>query len=92
MAVGSDAQPAANVTVKNPAKDKQPKNPKYATPGERRGYRPNGRRLTTTQDVKVEPNACLLCGSLSHSYRQNICPYFGTPLQNSECKNCFKGM
>lgn len=90
LTVGNDAQQAANVTVK-PAKDKQHKNPRNVTQGERRGLRPNGRRLTTTQDVKVEPNACLLCGSLSHSYRQNVCPYFGTPLQNSECKNCFHG-
>ena len=90
LTVGNDAQQAANVTVK-PAKDKQHKNPRNVTQGERRGLRPNGRRLTTTQDVKVEQNACLLCGSLSHSYRQNVCPYFGTPLQNSECKNCFHG-
>ena len=90
LAVESDAQAVSNVTAR-PAKDKQIRNSKNATPGERKGYRPNGMRLTTTKDVKVDPTACLLCGSLSHSYRQSACPYFGTPLQNSECKNCYKG-
>ena len=90
LAVNTDAQPVTNVTAK-PAKYKQPRYAKNAGQGERRGSKQNGKKLITPQDVKVEHNACLLCGSLSHTYQQDICPYYNTPLMRSECKVCYKG-
>ena len=87
-------EPVNNVMPRDQPRDNRPKNlrnPRNAQ-GEGQGRQDRGgRKLVTAKDVNVGDNACLLCGSFNHTFKQPACPYYGTPLMRSPCKNCSKG-
>ena len=56
----------------------------------RGGNRPQ-RPFVTAEMVHVDKNGCLLCGDTQHTFKQQMCPYFDSPLMPSPCKHYSKG-
>ena len=48
-------------------------------------------KFVTNEMANVAPKACLLCGELSHGFKDQKCIYAGLPLMPSACRNCQKG-
>ena len=84
-------EPVSNVMARDQPRDSRPRSPRNVNQGDGQGRRDRGRKLVSAKDVNVGENACLLCGSLSHTFKQPACPYYNTPLMRSQCKNCSKG-
>ena len=84
---------ANNVIARDQPRDSRPRNPRNPrhAQGDGHGHQDKGKKFISYKDVNVGENACLLCGSMSHTFKQPACPYYGTPLMRSQCKNCFKG-
>ena len=76
-------EPVNNVMARDQPRDsrpRNPRNPRNANQGDGQGRQDRGRKLISAKDVNVGENACLLCGSLSHTFKQPACPYYNTPL------------
>ena len=87
------AEQVNNVMARDQPRDSRPRNPRNPrnAQGDGQGHQDRGRKFISAKDVNVGENACLLCGSMSHTFKQPACPYHGTPLMRSQCKNCSKG-
>ena len=59
--------------------------------GQNKGANRAQRPFVTADMVHVDKNGCLLCGDSQHSFKQQMCPYFDSPLMSSPCKHCCKG-
>ena len=67
----------------------QVKNNKYSQPS--KGIQGGRKKFVTTIMANVPDNCCLFCGSNSHTFKQQECPYYGVELMQSPCRKCSVG-